>query len=179
MERLTSRLPVLKDVTPLDYVVGLDIDGGIAGKPKTKKIKLASLQSFFGSIGSGIVRDSASLTTPQLAKNISHESLIDIAKSFSILQVSSTVPAWIRLYSKLEYQIADRERRIDIDATGEHGLILEVITGENQLSLSLAPLVTGCNLEDVPSLAIPITVTNLNLVSVPITVNLDCLILEP
>lgn len=179
MELGISKLQELKEIDSLDFVVGLDINGGIGGKPKTKKIKIAKLQSFLISAASGIIRDSTSITTSFITNKSSEKTVIHLAKAFAILQISTNTPAWIRLYSTTAYQVADRSRNIDADATGNHGLILEAITNTKTLALTIAPIATGASLESIPNADIPITITNLSGISNSVTVNFSYFIIQP
>lgn len=167
----------LVDINSLDFLPILDIDGGINGRPKTKRVKLSRLQAFLA-LGANNQRIISSITTTNLASDENYLSGIAIAKSFILVKVSSSRPTRIRLYSRGDKQAQDLNRNIGVKPVGQHNLILELLTVSNRLNYALSPQAIGASCEDIPVSLIPITITNLSNSNELITINLEYLILE-
>lgn len=94
-----------------------------------------------------------------------------LGKSFVLFRVTTSAPVRVRAYSKAAYRLADLNRPLGIEPTGEIGLILEVATTSNNLELDLAPLTWGANLELEQSENIPLTVTNTGFEATQVNIN--------
>lgn len=167
----------LVDINSLDFLPILDIDGGINGRPKTKRVKLSRLQAFLA-LGANNHRIISSITTTNLAMNENYLSGIAIAKTFVLVKASSNKPTRIRLYSRADKQAQDLNRNIGVKPVGQHNLILELLTASDRLNYALSPQFTAGSGEDIAVSSIPITITNLSPSNELITVNLEYLILE-
>lgn len=165
----------LIDIDSLDYLPILDIDGGINGRPKTKRVGISRLQAYLALSANS--RNIASLTTLNLASLDKYVGSIVLAKSFLLLKVTTNISTRISLYSRLDKQTQDLGRNIGVKPVGQHGLILEAITAQNNLSYVLSPQVIGASCEDTPTELIPITITNLSANTALITVTLEYIIL--
>lgn len=101
------------------------------------------------------------LATSSLAENAVWSSTVDLAKSYRLLHISTSVPARVRMYATVAQQIADVDREIGTDPVGDHGLMFEYVTVPETLSAILSPTVDGVSFELVPSI-VPISITNLS-----------------
>lgn len=119
-----------------------------------------------------------SVTTSSLAPGAKADIYIPLGKSFNLLQVKTTAPAWLRLYTTPTYRSADAARLITQDPTGEHGLISEDVTNLDNLTLDYPQGIFGMSLELPPVAKIALTVTNKGESSTPITVTYTHLIGE-
>jgi hypothetical protein len=92
--------------------------------------------------------------------------------------LATNYPAWVRIYSSVAARTADSGRAIDTDPTGEHGVLLEVLTTTGNLIIDLAPAAMCYSLEDEPSVDLPITITNKDSQQRAITVTVTALGVE-
>jgi hypothetical protein len=121
---------------------------GVAGQPGS------------GGEGSALARGEVSLTTGSLADNATETGTVGLGKSFLLLKVSADRACRVRLYETAGYRTADAARPVGSDPVGEHGLIADLVFTASNLSLDLAPTVTGVNLEEPPSASIAYAVQN-------------------
>lgn len=112
-----------------------------------------------------------SLTTPPIAPNVALLLTMPLGKSFVLFKAATSHPARVRVYSRASYRDTDLNRPLGIAASGESGLILEVVTIAANLELDLSPLTWGGNLEDVQNPSIPISVINLGSAAQAITIS--------
>jgi hypothetical protein len=99
-------------------------------------------------------------------------------RTYVLSQMSTSVPAWVRVYSDAVSQSADASRPSTTDPLAGSGLLVEVITTPSILTQRITPGVMGYNL-DVPTNGnIYATVTNLSGASNTVTVTLTILQLE-
>lgn len=124
-----------------------------------------------GAAGGGYTRTTATVTTPTLANAAIYEGTIPMALGYRLYHVTTDKAARTRLYTRNDRLVADRARAAGVDpaVNGNSGLMLDFTTTSSLLTADLAPLVDGANLEDAPSVNIPISITN-NDVSGPVTV---------
>ena len=88
-----------------------------------------------------------------------------IHKAVLIIRVTTSSPAWVRLYLSPAYQAADANRLIDEETPV--GVLVEVITTDNQLSVELSPAAVCYSADErlgmpvviVPTGPAPVTVT--------------------
>lgn len=107
-------------------------------------------------------RTTATYTTGSLALNESDDAgSITLAKTFTALRIQTTRAARVRLYATAAQRTADLARAISSDPTGDHGLLLEFVTGTD-LDWAITPPAIGMSLETSPGSSIPIAITNLD-----------------
>jgi len=99
-------------------------------------------------------------------------------KSYALSKLSTSVAAWVRIYSDSAGQTADASRLQTADPLPGSGVIAEVITTPGSLVQKITPGVIGVNLDDSVNSNIYITVTNLSGTTTPVTVSLTILQLE-
>ena len=127
----------------------------------------------------GSVRKTASLTTDSISADASDASkTLALGKGCMALRVATDYPAWVRVYSTEAACTADAGRAQDVDATGEHGVLLEVITASDNLGIDLSPAAVLFSAESVPGTALPVNVVNLDNQARAITVTVTALPLE-
>lgn len=117
-------------------------------------------------------RLTALYTTGTLLSGVTENGLIELALSYEILRVTTSVAARVRLYSTTAYRSADALRNPGTDPIGEHGVTLDVVTTADNLSLDMTRNPPGSNLEAVPSNEIPVAIANLSASSAAVTVTI-------
>ena len=100
------------------------------------------------------------------------------AKSYLLSKVTTNYPAWIRIYSDGASRTADATRTEGNDPLPGTGVIAEVITTSSALTQLITPGVLGFNNDGTTTSTIYLAVTNKDLSSRIITVNLTILRLE-
>lgn len=115
-------------------------------------------------------RETIIFTTPSLNPGESAFTSIQIAKGFTCLQLSTDKPARAMFYSNATYQNLDSGRDIETDPTGDHGLLLEVVTESGFLSKNLSPVVDIFTIPE--TIEVPVTITNMSNLSGDVTINL-------
>lgn len=125
-----------------------------------------------GPTGSGFSRATATITTASIAVNSTAQGTVSLSKSFRVQSLATDVPARVRLYATAAQRDADASRAIGTAPSGNHGLVMEVITGAGLLSLMMSPQADGSNLDASPSSNIPYNVTNIGTSTTAINVTL-------
>lgn len=128
-------------------------------------------QGIAGLNGTGVqVRTTATMTTVSLAAGGSTSTTVDFQSfGWRLLKVQTDVPARIRLYATPTQRDADAARPLGTDPTGDHGLLLEVVTTAGALELTLSPQVDGASMEDPLSTSVAARVTNLSAADASVT----------
>lgn len=90
--------------------------------------------------------------------------------------ISASRAAWIRVYKSLSYLTADAAREMDVDAVGEHGLVLEFILEGSDLTYDIGPQFPISNASG--SADYPISVRNLSGSAGVVTVSVSRSIIE-
>jgi len=127
----------------------------------------------------GLVRKTATVTTDSLAADAQTlVPVLPLGKACTVIKIATDYPAWVRFYSTSTHQSDDQSRLISVDAEGEHGMLLEVLTSASNLSLDMAPAAQCYSLESSPSANINVTVTNKDTVDRAITVTVTYLVFE-
>ncbi len=128
-----------------------------------------------GSTGSGsttLARNQTNYTTAVLPPGAIDAGTVILGKSFHLLKVQTSIPAWIRIYATNAYRNADN--RTDSSAAPsdsvKSGIIFEGITSNSQLFIDCRNTF-GASLEATPSSSIPIAIANLG--SNTATINAD------
>lgn len=126
--------------------------------------------------GTGPVRGNAAVTTSSIANNATWTGTWTIGKTAIPNRISSTHAAWVRAYQNEAYLIADASRPMDVDATGESGLVLEFVLDASNLTWDMSPQFSIMSVEDSADYAV--SVKNLSGSSAAITVTLNRLLIE-
>lgn len=113
-----------------------------------------------GNSGNAVERKQATFTSNALVNGASETNTIPIAKGFQVLNITTNVPARVRLYTRAGYATRDLSRPVGQLPAGDHGLIADLLTYSSKLSWDFAPIAPGSSLEDPPTANIPIVVTN-------------------
>jgi hypothetical protein len=94
-----------------------------------------------GGSGSGGApgRTEDSLATASLAASAEATGTWDGGPGACVVHVASNVPGRLRLYASAAQQTADQARAIGVDPVGDHGCLLDVVTDQSLLSLTLSP----------------------------------------
>lgn len=119
-----------------------------------------------------LTRATATATTGALAVGVGTTTTIDLGVGYRLYSIATSRPARVRLYETLAQQGNDINRAIGTDPAGSAGVVLDYATGQPGQVYTLSPLVDGASLEATPSISIPMTVTNLDATSGPVTVTL-------
>jgi len=127
----------------------------------------------------GSIRKTVQVTTDSIAAEATDSAkTLTLGKTCIALKIETDYPAWVRVYSSTAAQTADASREITADPTGEHGVLLEVLTTSANLALDLAPAAMCYSLESSPGTTLPITVTNKDSSSREITVTVTVVPME-
>jgi len=99
-------------------------------------------------------------------------------KTYVLSKVTTTYPAWVRIYSSTASRSADSSRLEGADPYPGSGVIAEVITTSGSLTQLITPGVIGFNSENTVTTAVYLAVTNKGSSSTTIAVTLSLLQLE-
>jgi hypothetical protein len=175
-DALDNPTPALKHATQHDTVndavEALEAKVGVDNSAVTSSLDYKARNGSF-------VRKTASTTTDALAADASDTGkTLALGKACMAIKVATDYPAWVRIYSTVTAQTADAERTIDTDPTGEHGVLLEVLTTTDNLSLNLSPMAACFSLEEAPGTTLAVTVVNKDTVERAITVTVTVIPIE-
>lgn len=115
--------------------------------------------------------------TTQLAPAARETSSFVVPHTYGLVKLQTNYPARVRVYLTAAQRDADLARPVNVAPTGDHGLVLEVVTTPALLVLSLVPVAFG----DVPvggPLLAYLTIDNNDSVSRAITLTLNAIALE-
>ena len=84
-------------------------------------------------------RTTTSIATASLAAGTAETGTKAITAGFRVLKVSTDYPAKVQLYASATYRDADASRSVWADPTGDHGVLLEVVTVPGALSYDMTP----------------------------------------
>lgn len=112
-----------------------------------------------GDSASSVARSDTAYTSASLAANAQESGVITLAKTFMVLSATTNYPARVRLYTDIESRDADAARPIGTDPTGNHGLIMDLVTTAEDLTWKHL-CVAGSVFDETTSC--PIIVTNLD-----------------
>lgn len=116
------------------------------------------------------VRTTATKTTASLAAQARELSTITLTKSYRVLRVTTNYPARVRLYTEMAKRNSDAARAIGEEPTGNHGLVMDVVTTASVLFIDTSPTVDGYDVNN--NGIIGITIDNLDTVARAITATL-------
>lgn len=127
----------------------------------------------------GAIRTAAALTTESLAAGTTDSTkTLALGKGCHAIAIETDHPAWVRVYATEAAQLADAARLQTVDPVDEHGVLLEVITTDENLALVLSPAAMCYSAEDIPVATLPVTVTNLDTATRVIVVTTSYIPLE-
>jgi hypothetical protein len=115
------------------------------------------------------------LTTPSIAAGATHTGFFALAVSYTLLRLTMSVPARLRIYTTSTKRDADLARAVGVEPAGDHGLLLEYITTASVLDADLSPTVTGFDNDAIPDGQIAFTITNLDVAARTIGIQLTWL----
>jgi hypothetical protein len=95
-----------------------------------------------------------------------------------LYSVRTNQPLRIRLYSTQQSRDADLNRGTNVEPTGSHNVILDLITTSTELTGTLAPFSFGAMLDEPVSQLIPYSLTNLQTGSAALSASIMFLPLE-
>lgn len=152
----TSRLPLFWGPDSVDTVY-VKVDSG----PVTAVYARTDdrLDALIGTVG---LRTTALYTTTALGAGAYELGSIAMAKGYRLLQIQTSAPARVRLYTTAAKQATDAARAVGVDPDPNAGVVLDYLTAAGYGTVTaadLSPVPTGASTEAAPVTAIPITVT--------------------
>lgn len=128
-------------------------------------------------------RETISITTPSIAPNTVYNTTIPLGKVFLLLNIATSSPAWVRLYTSPAYRSADASRSITQNPTNNpNGIISEDITTASNLTIDLNGngkfQGVGSSQESLPKSDIAIAAVNTSNSAQAITVSYNRILLE-
>lgn len=118
------------------------------------------------------VRASVSATTLPLGNNVADTTqVLALGRSFIGMAIQTSRPARVTLYETAAAMAADAARGASTKPANDAGVILDFVTTNTALH-TLSPQPAGSNMETVPSINIPMRVTNLDSATGTVTVTL-------
>lgn len=120
--------------------------------------------------GATAARESITYISPTLSPNEIYMTTININGGYRILNIDTTLPARVRLYTDTTGQTADELRAKLAYPPEQVGCLLDAITSTTRLSFDLNPVVDAFTSDG--SSTVPITITNLSGTTTPIQVGI-------
>lgn len=105
-------------------------------------------------------RRQVAFATGSLAVDSSASVDLEIDALATLYRVTTNRPAWVRAYSTDAHRVADLARPITEDPVGDHGCLLDLLTTEDVLTVTCAPLVRLVNMDSSVSDTIYFTIIN-------------------
>lgn len=124
---------------------------------------IAMLPAFAGfNTGAGILQSRATVavTTVALTSGSVSNLSVSMAKTYTLLNITTDNPARVEVYKNTNERAADSGRPIGTPANPGVGLIAEVVTTSGALSIDLSPQPIGSDTDSPVTSLIPIAVTN-------------------
>lgn len=121
-------------------------------------------------------RQSTTMTIGTLSAASSAISSVDLAAGYRIFKITTSAPMRVRLYADSAYLSADAPRAAGTDPTGDHGVMLDVVTTDETLGLVMSPLVDGFTVAGPSSVVgeiVPVLVDGTGVSAVDATVLFD------
>lgn len=119
-----------------------------------------------------------SATATQLSNNSTQFLNVSGSRGYTLYKISSSVPAWIRVYINTTSRNNDTSRLINEDPSTDSGVVAEVITGALNQTVHFTPAIVGFNDEGSADTDIYVSVTNLSGSTADITVSLTYVSIE-
>lgn len=127
-------------------------------------------------VGVTTSRESISYTSPSLAPGQVFKTTINIAGGYQLLNVDTTLPCRVRLYTETDGQDLDELRALGAYPPEEYGCLFDARTTGSKLSFDLNPVIYGFTSDG--STTVPITITNLYSSTTPIQVSFIYVVTE-
>jgi hypothetical protein len=112
-----------------------------------------------GPAGPLIARQVVRITTASLVAGASENDALAF-KAARLLKVATDRPARVRLYPTAGFRAADAGRAVGTDPTGDHGVLLDLVTTTGLLTFHLSPAVLAYNDDTVTAAVIYAAITN-------------------
>ena len=96
-------------------------------------------------------------TTASLAPDVIEKSSFTVYPSWRAFKFSTNRPARVRVYATASQRDNDELRAIGVDATGNHGLLLEMVTSSGSLSYVLSPTVDFSSYDGTSNFYVSVT----------------------
>ena len=122
-------------------------------------------------VGGSQVRQAATITTASLAPNASEVGTIDLGRGYRLLNIDTSSPCRVRIYTNEGDRDADLSRQFGTDRPQGVGLMLEFVSVAGLLSADLSPTVDGFTAAGTAYYS----VTNRGLSAAAITIDFDYL----
>lgn len=104
-------------------------------------------------------RTVTSITTASLGNGATENTTITLKPGYRVLNIETDRAARVRLYDSTASRTADASRAVGTDPTGVHGVIVDLVTTDIELSWWLSPVVDGYTVDATDT--VPVAVTNL------------------
>jgi hypothetical protein len=124
----------------------------------------------------GALRQTATATVTAVGNAAQKRTTVDLAPSYLIAGISTTVPARVRLYPTNAAALADLNRPVDQEPAATSELAMEYVTDLTKLTSTISPLVGGAQIP--PSPTVHLSVANLSGAAADVSVTLTYLALE-
>jgi len=112
-----------------------------------------------GADGGFVSRTVTSITTASLGNGATENTTITLKPGYRVLNIETDRAARVRLYDSTASRTADASRAVGTDPTGVHGVIVDLVTTDIELSWWLSPVVDGYTVDATDT--VPVAVTNL------------------
>lgn len=112
-------------------------------------------------------------TTGSLAAGAIEKGTLSLGKNYLITNISTDVPARVRVYLSTDTRDADELRGIGVNPSNDHGVMVDLVTTVGDLSWSMSPSIAGHSAG-----VSGISVTNLSGSTDTVTVTLTIFVLE-
>jgi len=116
--------------------------------------------------------------TVSVAAGATATSTVTLHPMVMIHSITSSVPAWVRIYQSSSASSADASRAYTDDPASESGVIAEVATAATNETISLSPVASGINQESPRTSVFPIRVTNNDNAASTVTVTFNYVYLQ-
>jgi hypothetical protein len=93
--------------------------------------------------GTSTTSTTVTYTTASLANNAIEKGTVSLGKNYLISNISTDVPARVRVYLSTATRDADEARAVGVDPTDDHGVMVDLVTTVGELSWSMSPSVAG------------------------------------
>lgn len=117
-------------------------------------------------------RQSTGITTTSIADGAMTTGTVTLSKSYRLIRIVTDRPARVRLYTTSAKRDADSPRTAGSMPTGDHGLVVDLVTTSGDLDWDLSPVVDGSDGKTTPNGSIPYIVTNMSGVTSTVTATL-------
>ena len=131
-----------------------------------------------GGTSLGTRQDFTNSTSATHANDVDEGMVITAYKSYALLKLNVSHPAWVRIYPTSAARTADGSRSISEDPTPGSGVIAEAITTGTNEDVLFTPALIGFNDDGTPSTNVYLAVMNKSGGQQSITVDMTVLQLE-